>query len=525
MYDLLIQNGTIYDGTGKAPFVGDVAINQGKIICVAPNIVGEAKEVIDAKGLAVSPGFIDIHSHSDTNFLEDDACQSKIYQGVTTELAGQCGYTVFPCPEDKKDALRTSVLNGAQYIAEGMDAFIKRSQDQGKKMAVNLAYLIGHGALRAVTTGFVGRGASEEENAKVYELLDKEMQDGAYGASLGLGYAPGVFANQRELNNLGSVVAKYNGVIMSHMRNQADDIFNSLEEMYEINRKTGCRVNISHLKYGGKKNYGHADRLWKYITNAQAKGIAVTADMYPYEASSSGITNILPKWSLEGGIAAAAHRFETADSEKLMESLRDQLQTEKDGRNIFIVSTYGKAPYADGKDVYELSQELGLPMADTVAKVTVETAGNCQCVFFSMDIRDVHYLLAQDISIGSDGSAHSIDPAKNEGRHHPRNFGTFPCFLRLAREHNLCDLQTAIYRITQKSADIIGIKDRGVLAKDMVADVTIFNPNTIADNATYKNPFQKATGLEYVIVNGQVAVAHNEQTPVRAGQFLRRGIN
>jgi len=309
---------------------------------------------------------------------------------------------------------------------------------------------------------------------------------------------------------------------MSHMRNQADQIYDSLEEMFEINRKTGCRINISHLKFGGKKNFGHANELWQYIVDAQKKGIKVTADMYPYEASSSGITNIWPKWALKGGIPAAVGLLETEKSEEIMNFLRDQLQSEKDGHGIFIVSTRGKAPYADGKDIYEISQELGIPMAETVAKIAAETEGNCQCVFFSMDIRDVHYLLAQDVSIGSDGSAYPLDPKKNEGRHHPRNYGTFPCFLRLARELNLCDLQTAIYRITKKSADIIGITDRGVIEEGKAADITIFDGETIADQATYKNPFMGAKGLHHVIVNGVLAIENGEQTAARPGKFLRK---
>lgn len=521
MYDIIIKNGTVYDGTGNAPFMADVAVNDGKIVKIAEKINEEGKEIIDAKGLCVSPGFIDIHSHSDANFIFDDACQSKLFQGVTTELAGQCGFTIFPYFEDKKDIMRAYVQNSPECIAHTMDEFIERAEKNGNKMAVNLAYLIGHGAIRANTAGF-SRKATDEDNKVMAEMLDTEMKSGAFGMSLGLGYAPGVMADQNELNNLGAVVAKYDGVIMSHMRNQADNIFEALDEMYEINEKTGCRINISHLKYGGKKNFGHADRLWQYIVDAQKRGIKVTADMYPYEASSSGITNIFPKWSLEGGIAKAAGRLETEEGDLIMAELREKLQTEKDGREIFIVSTHGKAPYADGKDIYEISLELGLPMADTLAKITVETAGNCQCVFFSMDINDVYYLLKQDVSIGSDGSAYPLDPKKNEGRCHPRNFGTFPCFLRLAREKQLCDLQTAIYRITKKSADIIGITDRGVIKEGKAADITIFDKDTIADQATYKNPFMGAKGLAHVIVNGKMAIKDGSQTEERAGKFLRK---
>lgn len=524
MHDIVIKNGTIYDGSGEEPYKGDVAVKNGKISKIAPHISDAATEVIDASGLAVSPGFIDMHSHSDDNFTQYDSCESKIYQGVTTELAGQCGYTLFPCPEGKRDIMKKFALGGAtEYISESLGAFMARVKKENKKMAVNLGYLIGHGALRAVTVGFEGRTATDAEIQEMQRLLDIEMQSGAWGLSLGLGYAPGVFCDQKELNALGEVVAKYDGIVASHMRNQADDIFSSLEEMFEINRATGARVNISHLKYGGKNNYGHADRLWDYIEKAKQSGVDVTADMYPYEASSTGLTNILPKWSLDGGISAAAARFETSDSAKLMDSLREQLKTQKDGENIFVVATYGKAQYADGKNIYEISEELGLPMAETAAKIIVETGGICQCVFFSMDPEDVKYLLKQQVAIGSDGSAYPLDPDKNPGRHHPRNFGTFPCFLRMAREHNLCSLPMAIHRITKMSADIMKNSKIGLLKEGLNADITVFDPNTIRDNASYKNPFQKATGLAYVIVNGVVAIKNNEQTAARAGEFMLRG--
>lgn len=526
MYNILLKNGMIYDGHGKAPYKGDIAIRDGKVVKIDKNIDNLSNMVIDVEGLAISPGFIDIHSHSDNSFLQDDRCESKIYQGVTTEVVGQCGSTMFPFKrENIKEFMEyagtSSKYDREYYASTSLEEFVNKLNKNNKKTSTNLVPLIGHGALRAGVMGLEGRDASEDELKTMAEVLDREMAYGAWGLSLGLGYAPGIFANQEELNRLGEVIEKYDGIVASHMRNQQEKIMESLEEMYEINRQTGARIHISHLKMGGKKQWGRAQELIDNIKNAESQGIRVTKDMYPYTASSSGITNLLPKWTLDGGKGMAAKRFKTEERKKIMEHLENRLQTKEDGEGVYIVSTFGRYPIADDKTVYELSQELGMSMAEAVEQIIINTDGEASGIFISMAEEDVILMLKEnDISIGSDGYAFPLDKSLNVGKPHPRSFGTFPKFLKLVREEKLCPLETAINRITKLPADTMGISDRGTIEEGKIADIVVFNPQTIEDKATYKNPFCKPIGIEHVIINGELAVYSGEQTEARLGQIL-----
>lgn len=526
MYDILLKNCTIYDGCGKEPIFGDIAIEDGIIKAIGEDIKGDSKEIIDILGLAVSPGFIDIHSHSDNSYLQDDRCESKIYQGVTSEIVGQCGTTMYPCREEDRSNLLEYVgtdpkFDKQYYASKGLEEFIEKTRLNGKMTSTNLLPLIGHGALRAGVMGLEGRRADASELDAMVEVLDREMEFGAWGLSLGLGYAPGIFANQEELNRLGEVIAKHDGIITSHMRNQNDHIFEALEEMYEINRATGAKIHIAHLKMGGKKQWGIAQELVDNLKAVEAQGIKVTKDIYPYTASASGITNTLPKWTLDGGKAMAAKRFKTDDREAIMEHLEERLQTREDGEGIYIVSTYGRYPIADDKNVYELSLELGISMAETVEQIILNTDGEASGIFVSMAEEDVMLMLREDdISIGSDGIALPLDRELNIGKPHPRSFGTFPRFLKYVREESICSLETAINRITKLPADTMGILNRGVLKNGMVADVVVFNPETIEDRATYRDPFKKPIGIEHVIIKGEFALRDGIQTDKRLGEIV-----
>lgn len=522
MYDFILRGGTVVDGTGQPAFKADVAINDGKIAEIAATIAGAAKEIIDVTGLAVAPGFIDIHSHSDTVFLQDERCESKLYQGVTTEVAGQCGSTIYPCPNDRMDNIRGFAGSAFQDFASGsFQEFMDKVRQRGKRMSTNLISLIGHGALRCGVMGYENRKATPEELAEMQRLLERDMQAGAWGLSLGLGYTPGVSSDQEELNALGEVVAKYDGIITSHMRDQGTNTPTSLEEMYEINRQTGAHVHIAHFKASGRKNWGRAPEFVKNVADARDAGINVTVDVYPYTAASSGITNSFPKWSIQGGKHMAVARLQGEERQQIIGFLEEAFQTQADGEGLYIVTTGGRYPVADGKNIWQLSQELGLSMAETIAKVTVETGANATCISFAMSEEDVDYMLAQEnFAIGSDGSGLPLAASENKGKPHPRNFGTFPRFLRLACEKGICSLEKSVNRMTKLSADILGLKDRGVLKPGLVADITVFDPVNVTDKATYDNPFQKPVGIEHVFMSGQPALLHGQQTEHRLGQFI-----
>lgn len=447
MYDLILRNGLICDGTKNEPIVGDIAVKDGKIAKIAPKIADKAVREADVADLAVAPGFIDMHSHSDVSFLRDDRCEAKIYQGVTSEVVGQCGMTIYPCAEGHIEDMYSFAgtdlkFDKRYYTSYSLQEFVEKVQAGGKKMATNLLPLIGHGALRAGVVGFADRRATGAEQAAMAELLDRDMRYGAWGLSLGLGYAPGLFANQAELNVLGAVVQRYDGVITSHMRSQSVRIFESLEEMYNICRATEAKVHIAHLKICGKGQLGKSDQVIEHLKNALQQGIKVTKDMYPYTAASTDLTDVLPKWSLEGGLEKAAERFGTDERSKLMRHLEENYGTREDGESVHIVTTYGQYPIADNKNIYQLSQELGVSMPETLERVIVATKGHADCVYFIMLESDVmNYMKEDDVAMGSDGYGFSFDEGISP---HPRSFGTFPRFLRLARENNLCDLEIAV---------------------------------------------------------------------------------
>jgi len=521
VYDLILRGGTIVDGTGRPAYQADLAIKDGKIAAIAPEIKEPSTEVIDVTGLAVAPGFIDIHSHSDTSFLYDDRCESKIYQGVTTELAGQCGSTIYPFPEERIEAVRRSGGPLREFMSSSFQEFLDTVKAHDKKMSTNLISLIGHGTLRRGVMGYEDRKATPAELEQMQRLLERDLQAGAWGLSLGLGYTPGVSSDQEELNALGEVVAKYDGIITSHMRNQGTETPTSLEEMYEINRKTGAHVHIAHFKASGKKAWGRAPEFVQNVADARAAGINVTVDIYPYTAASSGITNSFPKWSIQGGKDMALARLRGEERQQILDFLHENFATQADGEGLYIVSTGGRYPIADGKNIWELSQELGLSMAETIAKVALETDAQTTCISFAMCDEDVDYMLAQpNFAIGSDGRGLSLDPKENRGKPHPRNFGTFPRFLRLAREKGFCTLEQAVYRMTKLTADILKLTDRGALLPGLVADITVFDPENVTDKATYDNPFQKPVGIEHVFIAGRPALLHGQQTELRLGQFI-----
>ncbi len=530
MIDLIIKNGQIYDGNGGEPFYCDVAVKDGRIVQISPTIEAEAAETLDAAGLAVSPAFIDVHAHSDTIFVDDERCESKIYQGVATEFVGQCGSSPFPRSKEELTRLSEEIAAGVKNESDayqcGSFEKLRRMVDvNGKKMSTNLVQLVGHNAIRKGVVGLVGRASGKDENKLSAYLLEQNLEQGAWGLSLGLGYMPGIFSDMTELVELGSVCEKHGVVITSHMRNESNRVFEAVDEMIEINRRTGARVHIAHLKVSSPRLWGNADRLYEKIYGAQQSGVAITADMYPYNASSTGITNVLPSWAMEGGSDGATKRLLSKGEEhdRLYAYLCEKYPTKVEGDRVYCVSTSGRYPAADDKTMGELSEELGLSVPDTLVKVLIETKCHANGIFFSMSEDDVFYLLGKDIAIGSDGSGRSFDPAKNDGKPHPRAFGTFPRFLRLRRERNLCPLETAIYRITKKSAGIIGLSDRGVLEPGFVADITVFDPQTVCDTATFRNPFQKPIGIPHVIMGGQFAIKNGEQTAARLGSYLLRG--
>lgn len=522
MYDLMLKGGTIYDGSGGEAYRADLAVQDGKIAAIGPELGRDAVRVLDVTGLAVAPGFIDCHSHSDHVWLTDDRCESKLFQGVTSEFSGQCGSSIYPCPADRMEYIREYAGKSRETWASGsLQEFMDKVVAAGKKMGTNQIPLIGHGALRCGVMGYEGRKATRSEQAQMERLLDRDMEAGAWGLSLGLGYTPGMFADQAELNGLGAVVKKYGGMVTSHTRQQGNHAFTSIQEMINMYLYSGVHVHIVHLKLSGKRQHGNADELVSFMCKAREGGVDLTADMYPYEASSTGLTVILPNWALEGGKSAAWNRIRGAERQQLLEHLENRYKTEADGHRDVVVHTAGKMPEADGKDIWEIAQMLGCSMGRAALEVLERSECRASSITYSMDPADVDYLLRQNwIAIGSDGRAFPLDPALNKGRPHPRNYGTFPRVLRMAREQGICTMEMAVRRMTGLCADIIGLTDRGYLREGLVADITVFDPRTVRDHGDYKDPIQKPEGICHVLMEGQFALENGVQTEARLGKFI-----
>lgn len=525
MYDILLKNGVVMDGTGTRAYKADVAIADGKIAAVAESIdEGLASNVVDVTGLTVAPGFIDIHSHSDICFISDDRGEAKIYQGVTSELSGQCGGSVFPSLPEKFEALKTQVGNcrKGNFAAHSFEEFLEGVAKRGDRMGTNQLPLVGHGTLRAGVVGYEDRKATPEEMKKMRELLAADLKTGAWGMSLGLGYTPGLSADQDELCQLSLEIGPDGGIITSHMRDQGLGTPKSLEEMFNIYRYSGTHVHIAHFKATGAASHGKAPQWAAIVHRARANGVNVTADLYPYTASSSDITNSFPKWSIMGGKQRAMDAMTGEEKPRLMKELNETFSDAK-AKTLLVVHTCGVFPEMDGKTLDQIAEAWSMSPADALVKLAYGTKTHAACISFGMSEEDVEYMLGQnEFSIGSDGSCLPLDPALNDGKPHPRNFGTFPRFLRLNREKGFCSPEQAIRRITGQSADYIGIKDRGYIRTGLVADITVLDMEKVTDKATYTDPFQKPEGIVHVLMDGQFAVKDGVQTEKRLGKILLR---
>lgn len=519
--DLIVRGATVIDGTGRPGFRGDIAVSGGKTLAVGDCGGLRGREEIDAAGLACAPGFIDAHAHSDTMFMQDDSGASKLYQGVTTEISGNCGYSPFPAPEGNQSARRF-----ASYAD-----FLRAFSENGSRMAVNQAMLSGHGSLRETVVGESARPATPKEMERMQHLLRRDLEAGALGLSLGLEYAPGCFAGQEELNALGAVVKEAGGVVTCHMRSEGLHIFDAIDELAQVGRvsgvpgASGAHVHISHLKIDHYSVHGQAPAVWAHIEKLRQEGIDITADAYPYTASATSLTIRCPRWSLDGGEEALLGFLAGPRRGEVVEGIRSHYFNARRAETCLFSDGGGLWPEIVGKTLRFVAEEMlhTQDYAEAAAVVLERTKARAKGVFFVMSEEDMLFFLGKDICIGSDGYALPADPQKVKSLPHPRSYGAIAEFLRLAREKKICSLEEAVRRVTSKPADTFGLADRGRIAPGKAADLTVFDPNRIAPRATYLNPIQTAQGVQWVIVGGKIALREGRQTEERAGIFLRRG--
>ena len=514
MENIVIRGGIVVDGTGRPRYRADVAVRGGKIAAIG-DVTGYGGRTLDADGLVVAPGFIDAHAHSDICFLRDDSGASKLYQGITTEVSGNCGDSPFPAaPGEDED----------EWLCGSFREFTDRFEKGGWRMAVNQAMLVGHGTLRAAVVGKDDRPATEGELDRMKALLRRDLADGAWGLSLGLEYSPGFFADARELQALGAVVREYDGFVPCHMRSEGLRIDEAIEELLDVGRASGVRVNVSHLKLDNFRVHGRAPEVWARLEAARREGVKVSADMYPFTASCTGLTIRCPKWSQEGGSRAVVEFLKGPRRAEVIEGIRTHYFSAERAETCLFHDDAGLWPEIVGKTLRQVAEEYlhTTDYAEAAAEVLLRTQGRAGCIFFVMSEEDMLYFLSRDVGIGSDGWALSADPEKVSGRPHPRSYAAVTEFFRLAREKNLCPLEEAVRRVTSKAADVAGMTDRGRLLPGMAADIAVFDPADIAPRSTYLDPIQVSRGVRHVLVGGGVALEDGVETDLRAGRFLKK---
>ncbi len=521
VHDIVIQNGTIYDGSGGAPFVGTVAIRGDRISHVGAPDALRGRTIIDADGLAVSPGFINMLSWTATALFRDGKSQGDIRQGVTLEVLGE-GSSLGPL----NDRMRRAWLDRQSEIkydipwttlGQGLEHLV------GLGVAPNLASFVGATTLRIHEVGYENRPATAAELERMKALARTAMEEGAVGMSSALIYAPADYASMEELVSLARVVAKYDGLYISHMRSEGSELLEALDELFTIARKAGIRAEIYHLKASRRDNWHKLDELIRRVEQAQKDGLQITADMYTYNASSTGLTGVIPTWVQEGGHEQWMNRMRDPEVRKrLAGELRDQL-SKQPPEGILLVGFRNKelGKQFMGKTLAEAARIRGESPEDAVIDMVLEDDSRIQCVYFSMSEDNIRKKIALPwVSFCSDAA--SLDPAWATDMTHPRAYGSFARVLgKFVRDEKIIPLREAIRRLTSFPAANLKIKNRGSLKEGYFADVVVFDPETVSDHATFKKPHQYSTGVSHVFVNGEQVLKDGEHTGAKPGRVVR----
>ena len=526
--DLLFRNGFIVDGTGNPWRIGDVAVDGDRIVSVGRSSDISAKREIDASGLVVAPGFIDIHSHSDDLLLEDGNAQSKIRQGVTTEVLGEGSSAG---PNQGQLAPRNATLRGRTVEWTTLGEYFSILEEA--TVSTNVASYVGLGNIWQCVLGKSFDAPTRHQLNSMEELVDLAMKDGAFGLSSQVMMPPGSLAKTEHIIQLCRVVRPYGGIYSTHIRNEGTGVFSSVKEAIQIGETSGVAVDVIHLKIADQQVWGRMNEIVQLIDDARTRGVNVHANVYPYTRGNNNLVSIIPPWAHEGGRV------------KLLERLRDTDQRAKIKRDIL-----GNVPgwynhfTAVGKDWSRIlvsgnNQYQGLTMdrvmslrlkpeshqdeLDELFAILVEENGSVGAVYAHHTEEDMNLAMAQPwCSIGSDGSAYAIEGPLRRGNPHPRNFGTFPRVLGVyVREKKLLTLEDAVRKMTSLNAAKIGLQKRGQLTVGFFGDIVAFDPQEVVDHATYTDPFQYGAGIRYVVVNGQVVLEGGEHTGRRPGRVLR----
>ncbi len=541
MPDLLIKNASIIDGSGADAFQADLAVSKGIITHVDSEINIPCPDTIDGSGLVLCPGFIDIHTHSDFTLLLEPLAESRVRQGVTTEVTGNCGGSPGPILPSGQDAfmeymtdlgkLYKAILPPEKWDWETLDGFFGQLSRKGT--AVNVAPLVGHSTLRANVMGYENRPPDQREMAQMKHLLRTELEKGAFGLSSGLIYHPGAFAQPPELMALATIVNEFHGVYSTHMRSEGKFLFEAVDEALSVARESGVSLQISHLKCETPAMWGKSTLLLEKIDQARKEGIRVHFDQYPYTAYHCSLLEIFPLWAKEGGSSKMLEILNSAPTrQKVAAQMTDppdnDWENPMEGLGWDQVQIMGyRQPEnraLNGLTVAAMAQVRGLDPLEAIFQVFCEEKGGLGMIVFAMTEKDLTTILQHPFGmVGSDGS--SVSPSGPSGKFpvHPRNYGTFPRVLgKYVRGENVISLEWAVQKMTGFPAKKLGLKDRGLIKTGMAADLVLFDPNIIKDTATFETPHQYPVGILHVIVNGETVILNGEHTGKLPGKKLSK---
>ncbi len=526
MDDILIRGGEIVDGTGAPGRRADLAIRDGRIRAVEAGYAGSAEVELDAHGLVVAPGFIDIHTHSDFTLPLNPMAECKIRQGVTTEVVGNCGFSVAPALPGKVELLRDYLSASAPWLPFEETDFA-RYMETWPTLAVNAVMQAGHNTLRLMAMGMEDRDPSEAELRHMQEMLAEALEAGALGLSSGLFAAPGSYAKPEEILALGRVLKAHGGRYSSHVRDESHGVHEAVAEAIEVGERAGVHVQVAHLKLSGVDRWGEADRLLAQFAEARARGVDTHCDQYPYDWASNPLRFLLPLWLQEGGIDAMLARLadpqlRSRARQNIAESGFNNFGRIESWEDIRIANSPGAAE--PGRTIAEIASARDRDPLETVFDLVAEDRGATRILVRSMSEADVRRIAAEpSMTVGSDGPCVAPYGITSQGKPHPRLYGTFPRVLgRYAREEGLLSLPQAVAKMTGNAAEALGMADRGLLRAGQAADVALFDAGAIRDEATFDEPHTYPTGVRTVIVNGRIVIHEGAHTGALPGRLLRR---